>query len=242
MQENKSELWKLPEIVKNFLSGTRLAFPGAIQQIEIMLKMIDAGPWKIEKFLDFGCGDGLLGASILDKYPGSKGVFLDFSRDMLTAAEEKLKDFKPRVEIVYFDYSNHAWTTKVVHMAPFDAVVSGYSIHHQPDDRKKEIYLEIFRLLKPGGIFINIEHVLSASDWIGHIHNENFIDSLFEFRKEKDSRDTVSKEFYGRADKQSNILSPVEDQCRWLRKIGYQDVDCYFKIFELCVFGGRKPL
>ena len=38
-----------------------------------------------------------------------------------------------------------------------------------------------------------------------------------------------------------NILAPVGDQCDWLREIGFEDVDCYFKIFELAVFGGRKP-
>jgi hypothetical protein len=26
-----------------------------------------------------------------------------------------------------------------------------------------------------------------------------------------------------------------------LREIGYTDVDCYLKVFELAVFGGRKP-
>jgi len=28
---------------------------------------------------------------------------------------------------------------------------------------------------------------------------------------------------------------------RWLQEIGFADVDCYFKIFELALFGGRKP-
>ena len=44
-----------------------------------------------------------------------------------------------------------------------------------------------------------------------------------------------------RADKAANILAPVDDQCRWLREIGFADVDCYFKAFELALFGGRKP-
>ena len=40
---------------------------------------------------------------------------------------------------------------------------------------------------------------------------------------------------------EGNILAPVELQCEWLRRIGFEDVDCYFKIFELAVFGGRRP-
>jgi hypothetical protein len=44
-----------------------------------------------------------------------------------------------------------------------------------------------------------------------------------------------------RPDKAANILAPVEAQCDWLREIGYEDVDCYFKVLELAVFGGRRP-
>jgi hypothetical protein len=40
--------------------------------------------------------------------------------------------------------------------------------------------------------------------------------------------------------KRENILAPVEEQCRWLRLIGFADVDCFLKVFELALFGGRK--
>lgn len=41
-------------------------------------------------------------------------------------------------------------------------------------------------------------------------------------------------------DKKENILAPVEEQCRRLCDLGYRDVDCFFKVFELSLFGGRK--
>jgi hypothetical protein len=43
-----------------------------------------------------------------------------------------------------------------------------------------------------------------------------------------------------RPDKEENILAPVEAQCDWLRELGFIDVDCYLKLFELAVFGGRR--
>jgi hypothetical protein len=33
----------------------------------------------------------------------------------------------------------------------------------------------------------------------------------------------------------------VDRQCQWLEAIGFVDVDCFFKLFELASFGGRKP-
>ena len=38
-----------------------------------------------------------------------------------------------------------------------------------------------------------------------------------------------------------NKLTLVETQCNCLRKIGFTNVDCYFKICELSLFGGMKP-
>nr|MBP6805533.1 class I SAM-dependent methyltransferase [Chloroflexota bacterium] len=122
-------------------------------------------------------------------------------------------------------------------------VVSGYSIHHQPDERKREIYAEIYDLLRPGGLFINVEHVASIDPWVEGVFQDLFVDRLYAFQQANGStmsREEVDRTFYSRPDKVANILAPVEDQCRWLRAIGYKHVDCYLKIFELAVFGGVK--
>ncbi len=33
---------------------------------------------------------------------------------------------------------------------------------------------------------------------------------------------------------------PTQTQCDWLREIGFEQVDMYFKIPELAIFGGVK--
>lgn len=55
------------------------------------------------------------------------------------------------------------------------------------------------------------------------------------------TREDVAREWYHRPDKSENILAPVDLQCQWLREIGFQDVDCFFKLLELALFGGKKP-
>ena len=54
------------------------------------------------------------------------------------------------------------------------------------------------------------------------------------------TREAVAAEYYHRPDKVANLLAPVETQLEWLRALGYEDVDCWFKIFELALFGGRR--
>ena len=237
-------VWKLPEMAQKYLSGSRVAFPGAVLQIEVMLKLIKENSCNVKNVLDIGCGDGILGATVLDVFPEARGVFLDFSDDMLAAAKNIMAHMSHRIDLISCDYSDKRWVDKVSDQAPYDVIVSGYSIHHQPDSRKKEIFSEIFALLSDGGIFLNVEHVLSRSKWVEKTHNEYFIDCLFEHSRSTGSsktRDNISKGFYSRIDKESNILAFVEDQCNWLRDTGFVDVDCYFKIFEMAIFGGRKP-
>jgi hypothetical protein len=52
---------------------------------------------------------------------------------------------------------------------------------------------------------------------------------------------TTVEGYRHRPDKAANILAPVELQCGWLREIGFEEVDCCFRIYELAVFAGRKP-
>jgi SAM-dependent methyltransferase len=237
------EVWKLPAIVNRFLSY-RAAIPLAQEQIGIMMSILKTRPEPIEKFLDLGCGDGILGAAILGTYPESRGVLADFSEPMLEEARGQLKDFSAQLVFENLDYGEPDWVNRMQPHGPFDAIVSGYSIHHQPDARKRPIYDEIFSLLKPGGWFINIEHIAAAAQLTIDLFNNHIIDGRYAIERANGgskTRQEISDIFMNRPDKDANILLPVEVQCEWLREIGYEDVDCYFRVYELAVFGGRRP-
>jgi ubiquinone/menaquinone biosynthesis C-methylase UbiE len=193
---------------------------------------------------DLGCGDGVLTRSLLAAYPAAVATLVDFSEPMLTAARARLADRVPAPRFVAADLARSVWVETVADGAPFDVVVSGYAIHHLPDVRKRTLYGEIFGLLAPGGMFVNIEHVASCSGWIEAISDDVMIDSLHAFHATRGagkSRAQVAEEFVHRPDKAANILAPVDAQCEWLRALGFVDVDCFFKVFELAVFGGRRP-
>ncbi len=237
-------VWKDPELTRTYLAGVRGAIPLAEDQIRAMLRVVDACA-PIDRFLDLGCGDGILGAALQRNHPAAIGVFADFSAPMLDAARARPDAGAGARHFVEIDYGDPAWTKFVDRWAPFDAVVSGYSIHHQPDARKREVCGEIHELLRPGGIFVNVEHVRSATPWVEARHDANFIDALVDFERRNGGQrdcDEIARIYYHRDDKAANILAPVETQCDWLRDIGFTDVDCYFKVFELAVFGGRREV
>ncbi|MBZ8181273.1 class I SAM-dependent methyltransferase [Oscillatoria salina] len=238
------QVWKTEEISKKFLEGVRSAIPLAAEQIEILLRVIRLTQPQVNSFLDLGCGNGILGKSILQNYPQARGVFLDFSETMLSAAKNSLANRDYQIEFYQADFGKKDWLKTINNEKSFDVIVSGFAIHHQPDTRKQEIYAEIYDLLKPGGLFLNLEHIASKSAWGEKAFDELFVDSLYSFHQSQGvqkSREEIDKEYYTRADKVANILASVEIQCDWLREIGFIDVDCFMKLFEIALFGGLRP-
>ncbi len=240
MAARTDEVWKKSALAATFLEGVRGAIPLAAEQLDIMVRLIAAGSKPVNRFLDLGCGDGALAAALIERFPDAEGVLADFSEPMLEAARKRFSGHAGPLYFVGADYGVPAWTELVAPWAPFDAIVSGFSIHHQPDTRKREVYAEIFGLLRPGGMFLNLEHVSSPAGWIVTAYDDLFIDHLWRFHSGK-TRAEAMDQYYQRKDQGANILAPLELQCGWLREIGFIDVDCFFKILELAVFGGRRP-
>lgn len=178
----------------------------------------------------------------MEHFPKACVVFADFSEPMLEAVRERTLQ-QERAEVLKADFSTPGWIESVGDGRTFDVVVSGFAIHHQPNRRKRALYAEIFGILQAPGIFLNLEHVEPATRAVETVFEEFFVDHLCSFHAASGSvktRAEIEAASYSRPDKKENILTPVDRQCRWLREIGFEDVDCYFKIFELALFGGRK--
>ncbi len=234
-------VWQDANLVNTFLSGVRGAIPFASEQINLVLTLLDHTGRPMTHLADLGCGDGVLTQALLVRYPQAQVTALDFSAPMLEQAKQRLHPFGDRVQLIQADLYTPDWQT---HLQPFDAIISGYCIHHLPDDRKRMLYQEIYHQLSPGGGFFNIEHVASATPWGEHLFNEVLTDCIHQWQQSQGqalSRQEVAEQFVHRPDKQANILASVEAQCQWLREIGFERVDCYFKFLELAVFGGIRP-
>ena len=144
MEQRKDQIWKSSRLVETYLQGVRKAVPLATEQIDVMMRLIAAQEERINSFLDLGCGDGILTAAILSEYPDAKGVLLDFSQPMMESAREKLDQHNQQLDFKTVDYGESNWVETVTSEAPFDVIVSGFSIHHQPDERKRQLYAEIY--------------------------------------------------------------------------------------------------
>jgi len=237
----QAEVWKDRDVAAAFLGERSLSIPDRQRQLEVLLRVLRHAPREPVRVLDLGTGDAILLATVLEAFPGASGVALDFSPLMLEQARERLARFGGRATVVEADLGMPAWLDAV--RGPFDAVVSGFAIHHLPDERKRVLYREIHSLLSEGGVFLNCEHVASPTPLLEEMFVDAMSEHLYLRRKEKGeavTQEQVREEFLTRPDRAANILALVEDQCRWLREIGFQHVDCFWKFFELAIFGGIK--
>ncbi len=237
-----AEVWKERDVAKAFLDERSLMIPDRARQMEVMLRVIRYHCPKPRRILDLGTGDGILLGTFLEAFSSASGVAVDFSPLMLEHARERLRAFGARATTMEADLGTPAW--KSVLTSSFDGVVSSFAIHHLPDERKRALYQEIFDVLTPGGVFLNCEHVASTTPHVEEMFDHAMAAHLCQRRNEKGEQVTFEQAyatFKGRPDRAANILALTEDQCQWLREIGFQDVDCFWKYFELAIFGGAKP-
>jgi tRNA (cmo5U34)-methyltransferase len=187
------------------------SIPHRVEGEATLLELI---PEKPRRILDLGSGAGRLLALVKAARPAAQFVALDFSTTMIEELR-RLFGSDPAVQIVAHDFDR-----LLPDLGTFDAVVSSFAIHHVHHERKRALYAEVFRALNPGGVFANLEHVDSPTPSL----HRAFLKAI------------------GWEDEDpSNKLLDLDTQMRWLREIGFEDVDCHWKWRELALFGGVKP-
>jgi tRNA (cmo5U34)-methyltransferase len=208
-----SEEWENSEHVRRYLKRAD-TFPRRAEGESVLF---DHLPNDALRVLDLGTGDGRLLSHIRTTRPDATCVGLDFSEVMLEAAADRLRA-DPAVELVRHDLAE-----PLPLLGDFDAVVSSMAIHHLEHDRKRQLYREIFDCLNPGGVFANFDQVASPTRRL-HLAFFAAIDEPIE------NEDPSDRTLDG------------ESQLGWLREIGFDDVDCYWKWLEMALLIGVKQV
>lgn len=178
-------------------------------------ELVEALPAHVARTLDLGCGDGRLLGVVLDARPTVRAaVGLDNSPPMLERARARFGgDHRVSVE-------SHDLRDALPAYEQVDLVVSGFAIHHLAHERKRSLFAEVARMLRPAGVFANLEVVRCATP-------------------------ELQEEFHRRIGKPGgdpeDILAGVEEQLGWMRDAGLVQVDCAWRWRGFALLVGEAP-
>lgn len=100
-----------------------------------------------ETILDFGCGSGTLAIMMKEQYPSVNIVGVDVDAEIIAIAEKKIKAEGLAISIKKYDGES---LSLFAHQQ-FDKIVSSLVFHHLPTRKKRTIFSQLYRLVKPGG-------------------------------------------------------------------------------------------
>ncbi|CAG9465589.1 unnamed protein product [Pedinophyceae sp. YPF-701] len=125
----------------------------------------NAGPeGRGASMLELACGTGRFGTFVRDNYPLADLTLLDASPFYLQAARDNMRYWESlrgsqrslgRVSFV----QGMAEQLTAVEDASMDVVYSVYMFHELPREVRKQVFEEVARVLKPGGVFVLTDSV-----------------------------------------------------------------------------------
>lgn len=172
------------------------------------------------RVLDAGGGYGALSAAVLEYWPDAQVTLLDYSDAMITAAEQRLAAYGPRITYRLADMTEAGWSTGIE--KSFDAVVSAYAIHDAGGPELiRGVYRDLIAVLHPGGALLNFDLMFPTTPGLAELYRRDPTRNLT-----WDAR-----------------VSPADLRLHLdgLRDAGFEDVDCVWKDLEQGILWARRP-
>ena len=193
------------------------------------------------KVLEIGCGPGFTTLIILDSDKKIKIVAVDNESIMIEQAKDILKEFidNKRVQLIEDDALEFL---EKQDSDSFDVFASGFTLHNFPNDFREKVLKEIYRVLKPEGIFVNADKYALDNELE---HKKSLKWQLQQF-KEKYSlinRPDLIKEWTNHylEDDKPNVIMKESDSIKAMNKIGFKDINVVFrKQMDAVLFARKK--
>ncbi len=183
-----------PEPVIGFLEmlwGRGWLSPGGPDELARLLQGEDL---RDKKVLDIGCGAGGIDCLLISEYGAARVTGIDVEASVLETARTRIQEagISDRAELIQVEPGPLNFDD-----ATFDVVFSKDSIVHIPD--KHSLASEVFRVLKPGGVFV-------ASDWLTSHDGEPSLEMKAYLAAEDLDFGMASPELYADALKQAGFV------------------------------------
>lgn len=222
--------------IRNEFSSRRDAYdmeiarsvPNYLSMLEAAVNSLPFEDGERPKVVDLGTGTGALAEKVARRFPNCTLTCVDMTGEMLEMAKQRLGGHGD-ITFVEKDFYD------IELPDDNDAVVSSLALHHLiTDDDKRSFYAKVFRSLRPGGVFVNADAVLSTDDWVEDLYMRKWKEFMRTNMSEDEMEAVLDR--YRREDSLPRLM----DQLGWLTEVGFSKVDIIWKDHMGAVVWARK--
>lgn len=241
MKKDATFKWDNKEFVDFYTNSANVIMLERQRSIRVLLEIVAFHFSNLSglNILDLGCGDGIISKYIYNKSPNNNFYLIDASEEMLKKAKENLGNSN----ISYRHLTFEDYCESQSEDCKYDLVFSANAIHHLDFIQKTALFAKIYKELKFGGLFLNIDPVHPSSTYSEEIQFVIWRNWMNETLGKNGNENKVGK-FDNIPSVYKNNLenkpSGLWDQIQTLSKCGFRDVDCFFKYSIFALFGGTK--
>lgn len=182
-----------------------------------------------ERVYDLGCSTASLLLAIERKSDKEiKLIGIDNSEAMLAQASKKLHAYNSKIELEYGDILNFDYQEAAV-------ICSNYTLQFVRPPVRAEFVKKIYDALKPGGLFIFSEKIISKDSAL----NKQMIDTYYDYKK---NQGYSEYEIVQKREALENVLIPYteEENLQLLKEAGFSHCESIFKWVNFETFIARK--
>jgi SAM-dependent methyltransferase len=244
MERRDHHDWTSDTYVEEWVTRQRVADPTRAQRFQLLCDLFPFATDATVTLLDVGAGYGPVSKFILDQFPNATSIAQDGSEPMLQRARQIMVSYGARFQPHQSDLFEKDWLPQ--HCGPFDAVVSSSCLHNLRDFKRiSEIYSDIRRHLKPGGVFLNLDLVNAPTLTLQQHYTRV---TVLRRQREGTTREDVTamlQQVHQTGVHQTGAHPPahafpanLDEQLAALRAAGFTEVDCFWKDLRQALFGG----
>jgi len=194
------------------------------------VQILEAHEVMPSRALDLGAGTGLLSAIISQSILIEELVLVDQSVSMLNLAKGVFENIPSTISITCklqdlksIKISGH-----------FDAIWSSLAIHHLTDLEKKDLFKQIYGLLRPGGVFINADQSLGVTDKVEKLYRWQWLKEVRAAGVQEDDLLMALERM------KEDRMDTLENQLNWMSETGFTQVNTWFQDFSFNVYSGIR--
>jgi tRNA (cmo5U34)-methyltransferase len=234
--------WADNDYVDGYLSDSDITVPQrkqVLQLLSLIFSFYIKDKYNIPTIIDLGCGDGVVTKALLEVNADLQSVLIDASEHMLETARNNIpaKNIRDTIHITFQDLYKSSLIEDNV-----DFIASSLAIHHLSNIEKDHLYKYAHSKLRPGGIFINYDVVLSSSPELEELNLVIWKEWILNFESKLNIKRDKSLDYKPAEYKTNKEDHPgtLDSQLEMLKNAGFTDVTVYYKYGLFCLFGGRK--